>query len=287
MLDTVETLYKKILQILNNSRVKNIYNDLNKLSIDIILSVINKDYTYFVLNRCKNLDKNLIPQIYVIAEKIKQGVPFAYATQKAYFYNYDFFVNENVLIPRFDTEIMVDAVIKSLKKDGENNILDLGCGSGCIGLTLLKEVQKSKAVFVDISMEALKVVQINANKLNVAEKTMIIQSDWVKAIKVKNAFDVIVVNPPYISKNDTDIKWNVKQYEPHLALFADFDGFYNYFKIFRKIKYYMDENTCLFIEIGWKQYDKIIKIAQKYSLVLKHVHKDLQGISRILEFVKK
>ena len=287
MQETIETLNKKIFQILSCAGLDEIYSNVKKLCIDIILHVLNQNYTYFILNKDSTLNKNDIEQIYNIVNCVKSGIPFAYIINQASFYNYDFFVNENVLIPRFDTEVMVDAVIKSVKKDDEVKILDLGCGSGCIGLTIVKEIKKSKVVLVDLSLEALKVTKINSEKLDVAEKSIIIQSDWFDGVKQQNVFDVIVANPPYIAVNDLDIQWNVKQYEPNLALFAKLNGFYNYFKIFRKIKNYMDSNTSLFVEIGWKQYDTIIEIAKKYSLEMKMVHKDLKGVDRVLEFIKK
>lgn len=152
-----------------------------------------------------------------------QGEPVAYITNSRGFFGYDFYVNSCVLIPRPETELLVETILEWTKKNPKESgydLIDLGTGSGCIGLTLAKKLANSRATLVDSSAGAIEVAQKNAAQLKVEEHcAFVIESVGASVFKNKK-FDIIVSNPPYISELDESIQQNVKKYEPHQALFA-------------------------------------------------------------------
>lgn len=217
-------------------------------------------------------------------EELEQGIPVQYIVGNVNFYGYEFEVNENVLIPRFETEELVEHVINNVQVFPKKNvrILDLGTGSGCIAITLKKEFANMglnpEIVAVDISKDALLVAQKNAKKLNA--KINFIESDMFK--EVKGTFDIIVSNPPYIDFEE-QIDPKVLENEPHLALFAAHKGLYYYEQILSQAKLYLCFPSLIAFEIGEKQGKQIVKIANKYfpeaEVILK---KDLQGRDRFV-----
>lgn len=213
-------------------------------------------------------------------ERLIDGEPIQYIVGNTNFYGYDFLVNKNVLIPRFETEELVDYLIKYIKKyfDKEVSILDLGTGSGCIAITLAKELSISKVDAVDISEEALEVAKSN-NNLN-STNVNFIQSDMFSNVTKK--YDVIVSNPPYISY-DEEIMDLVKNNEPSLALYADNNGLYYYELIIKESSKYMNDNSILAFEIGSTQGRYIKKFQEKYLPNSKFILKqDMQGRDRMV-----
>ena len=192
-------------------------------------------------------------------KELKEGKPVQYIVGNVDFYDINLLVNENVLIPRFETEYLVEKTInyaKKLKKPLD--ILDIGTGTGAIAITLAKNLS-SNVLATDISEKALEVAKKNAERNNV--KVNFKQSDILKNIKGK--FDIIISNPPYIAK-DEKVDKIVKDNEPHIALYADNKGLYFYEEILKNIKPYLKEKTIIAFEIGMTQSEEITKIAQKY-----------------------
>lgn len=195
-------------------------------------------------------------------DKVRNNTPIQYVLGNVNFYGYEFIVNENVLIPRFETEELVENTIEYINKLFPNkgiNIIDLGCGSGNIGITLKKKIYKSNVTCVDISDEALLVAKENAKRLNA--DINFIKSDMLDNINTK--FNVIISNPPYISK-DEEIEDIVINNEPHLALFADDDGLYFYDKILSTCRKNLEDKFLIAFEIGMTQKDRIISLVNKY-----------------------
>lgn len=192
--------------------------------------------------------------------KLKQGIPVQYIVGNVDFYNYNFIVNENVLIPRFETELLVEKTINYIKKYFDDNvdIVDLGTGSGCIAITLSKELNISVDA-VDISDKALEVAKENNIKNN--SKVNFYLGDMLKPLNKK--YDVIISNPPYIAY-DEEIMDIVKNNEPYTALYADNEGLYYYEEIIKNCKNYIKEKALIAFEIGYKQGDKIKEFAHKY-----------------------
>lgn len=212
-------------------------------------------------------------------ERLQNGEPVQYIVGNVNFYGNEIKVNKNVLIPRFETEELVEYTISYIKKMFKEkiNIIDLGTGSGCIAITLKKKINSNVSA-IDISKEALEVARENAKKNKV--EIDFIQNDMLD--NISNKFDVIISNPPYISKNE-EIQDIVRKNEPSLALYADNEGLYYYEKIIKQAKKNLKEKFIIAFEIGYMQGDKIKKIAErnypKAEVVLK---KDLQGKDRFI-----
>lgn len=214
-------------------------------------------------------------------EALKENKPIQYVIGNVNFYGLKFIVNKNVLIPRFETEELVEQVVeytKDLNKD-KIKILDLGCGSGAIGLTLKSILKDSEVTLTDISKDALEVAKLNANNLNL--DVTFIESDWFSNVKLEQ-YDIIVSNPPYI-RTDEKIEEIVKNNEPSLALYGGVDGLDCYRKILANIKPYLNNKFLIAFEIGESQKEEIYDIVNKY---LKDIEitckKDLYGRNRMI-----
>ena len=193
-------------------------------------------------------------------QRLEHGEPVQYIVGNADFYGNKIIVNNNVLIPRFETELLVEKTIKYIKNrfNDKIDILDIGTGSGAIAITLNKLVD-SDVDAVDISSGALEVAKEN-NKINNTNVNLFVSDIF---DNVNKKYDVIISNPPYISR-DEEIMDIVKNNEPHLALYADMDGLYFYDKILKECKNYLKDNFIIAFEIGWWQADKITEIINKY-----------------------
>lgn len=193
-------------------------------------------------------------------QKLLEGYPIQYLIGYVDFYGYKINVNENVLIPRYETEYLVEKTINYSKKvfDGKLDILDLGTGSGAISIALGKKLD-SNVTGVDISDKALEVARNNALQNNI--NINFIKSDMLKNVTGK--YDIVISNPPYIDSEEK-IMDSVKKYEPHLALYAEDNGLYFYKNILSNIKPYLKEKFIIAFEIGWWQGKLIEMIAKEY-----------------------
>lgn len=226
-------------------------------------------------------------QVNLLKKEIKaleENKPLQYVIGHVNFYGHEFDIDNRVLIPRFETEELVENTVKYINKFFTNpvDIIDLGCGSGVIGLTLEKKVSTNSVDLVDISPEALEVTHKNCAKLN--SKANIIQSDMFTNIAKK--YDIIISNPPYI-KTTEEIEEIVKNNEPHLALYAGADGLDCYKKILKQASIHMKDKSLIAFEIGMTQAKDITKLAYQYlENVTIEVKKDLSGKDRMLFIFK-
>lgn len=215
---------------------------------------------------------------------LESGKPLQYVIGNVNFLGQKFIINENVLIPRFETEELVDYTIKKAKElfTEPVEIIDLGCGSGVIGLSLKNNLSTKSVDLVDISDEALKIAKENANNLGL--NVNFIHSDMWK--NINNKYDIIISNPPYI-KTTEEIEEIVKENEPHLALYAGEDGLDCYKKIFSNIKEHMKDKCLIALEIGYTQANDIIKIINDtLSDVEIEVKKDMSEKDRMIFIYK-
>lgn len=213
-------------------------------------------------------------------KQLEQGIPVQYIVGNVDFYGYEFIVNSNVLIPRFETEELVNRTIRYCQKLhlDQPKIIDLGTGSGCIAITLAKEIPNSHLTAVDISKKALKVAGQNALKNHV--NITLLESDMFD--RVTGKFDVIISNPPYIATSE-EIDKLVFDYEPHLALFAQDHGLYFYKHILKKAHQYLRIPSLIAFEIGEKQGKQIVDMAKLYfPNALIHLEQDLQKRDRFI-----
>ena len=222
-----------------------------------------------------------------IADAIKRlelGEPVQYIVGDVDFYGNILKVDKRVLIPRPETEELVEKTLKIIKEkfDKDIDILDLGTGSGCIPITLKKEVTKANVSAVDISLDALEVAKENANINNV--NINFIHSDMFSNVKGK--YDVIISNPPYI-RHDEKIMDIVKNNEPHIALYADNKGLYFYEEILKNCSKYLKEQFLIAFEIGEEQGKDIVDLANKYlSNIEITVEKDFRKLDRFVFIIR-
>ncbi|WP_068267724.1 peptide chain release factor N(5)-glutamine methyltransferase [Caviibacter abscessus] len=209
----------------------------------------------------------------------KEKVPYQYLFNEQNFYGRNFYIDKGVLIPRYDTEILVEKVIELVKPN--NTILDIGTGSGIIALTIALEVPSTKVLAVDISDKAIEISNINKEKLN-ASNVKIIKSDIFSNVSY-NTFDIIVSNPPYISNDEIKyVSTDTLLHEPMEALFAENDGLYFYYEISRQARYYLKSGGYLAFEIGFKQSKAVTEILTKLDYKDIKQYKDMNGKDRVI-----
>ncbi len=217
--------------------------------------------------------------------KIINHYPLQYITKNVNFYGYNFEIEKGVLIPRFETEELVEKTKEYILKyfPDQVEILDIGTGTGVIGITLKKQIPNSNVTLIDISQKALKKAASNAENLQV--KVNIVKSDIIKNIKDKK-FDILISNPPYLRKKEKIMKV-VKKNEPKRALYGGKDGLKYYRKILEGASKIMNEKFLIAFEIGDSQKEEILKIAnQNISDINFEVKRDLQGRERMLFIFK-
>ena len=258
---------------------------LHKDQTRLVLSTL-LDLNYLELNmHLKDIiDDEIVDKFYKCIDNIKTGKPIQYALNNVNFYGLNFFVDERVLIPRFETEELVYNTNIYLKKYFKDNskVLDLCTGSGCIGLTLKHLNPNINLTLSDLSPYALEVCDINRNNLGLNAK--IIESDLFKNIDGK--FDIIISNPPYIGEND-ELDSLVLNNEPSMALFAKNDGLEFYENILSSCEKYLNEKYLIAFEISSMKKDKIIELINKYLKDVKIITKnDMSNRDRMVFIFK-
>lgn len=256
--------------------LKNI--DDKSLKVRLILShFMNVEKNYLITHDDEELSDEIEEKYKQGIEKLSKDIPLQYITNTQEFYGMKFKINENVLIPRYDTEILIEETLK-LAKD-QDKILDMCTGSGIIAITLAKNVEKANVFACDISLEALKVAKEN-NELHNAN-VKFINSNLFENIEEKN-FDIIVSNPPYITEKEMQELENQVRKEPELALYGGVDGLDFYRKITENAKEYLKKEGLLIFEIGYKQKEDVSKILIENKFKNIKCVKDLQGLDRVI-----
>lgn len=252
-----------------------------KLKSRLLLQyVLDEPRQYIIVYDKKEITKKQQWEYFINIEKLTKGIPLQHITHRQEFMKMDFFVDENTLIPRPDTEILVEEVIKIAKQKYNPKILDLCTGSGAIAISLKKYVPNSEIIGIDISEKAIEVANKNANKLNVDVK--FIKSDLFERLK-KEKFDIIVSNPPYIKKEEIKKLSKEVQKEPELALDGGIDGLDFYRKITSQAIEYLKTESFLCFEIGYNQKNDVMQIIedqQNYKNI--YCKKDLYGYDRVI-----
>lgn len=237
-----------------------------------------------------NYDRPLIKEE---KEKIKealvkrgvQRMPLQYIFNEEYFYGYRFFVDERVLIPRPDTERLVESVLTKLKETNEPKIIDIGTGSGAIAIALAKEREDALILGVDISDGALDVAELN-KKNNNAKNVKFKKSDVFSEVSYKD-FDAVVSNPPYIDKEEyNSLSDEVRKYEPQNALTDNGDGMFFYKEISKKALSYLKKGGLLAFEAGYNQAANIAELLAANNYVNIEIIKDFNGIERVVTGIK-
>ncbi|MDC3016766.1 peptide chain release factor N(5)-glutamine methyltransferase [Candidatus Pelagibacter sp.] len=273
----LETAIKKGYQKLKKNNIRSAL-----LDSEILLSdAIHKSREYIILNSNQNID----PKEYNYFEKLVnqrlKGKPTAYLIGKKDFWKYDFEINDKVLIPRPDSEIIIDQVLKIYKNKKNINFLDIGFGSGCIILSILKERKDFRATGIDISSHALEVCKINANRLGVNKRVKLYKSNIDKFCLGK--YDLIISNPPYIKHlNLRYLEKDEVKFEPKLALDGGLDGMSEIRKIINKSSELIKKNGKLALEIAFDQKKEVKELLKKNGFYINSVIKDLANNDRCI-----
>ncbi len=269
-------LFAKALDLLKSSGIENVEYDIKAILTDTFGLDLNK----FILDMDNEFepDKDLEAKYLSRIEKRKMHIPLQYIINKQNFYGLDFYVDESVLIPRYDTENIVDRIVKDCKENKCLSVLDLCTGSGCIAVCLKKNGFE-KVYAADISDKALAVAKHNA-KLNNAD-IIFLQSDLYENFPKEIRFDIIVSNPPYISTDKiAELEMQVKDFEPKLALDGGKDGLDFYKKILKLSKDFINKSGRLYLEIGYDQAKEVVDLAKKEGYYNIQIIKDLSGRDR-------
>ncbi|MDB3888371.1 peptide chain release factor N(5)-glutamine methyltransferase [Candidatus Pelagibacter sp.] len=273
----LEIAINKAFEKLNKHNIKSAL-----LDSELLMSKALKEDREFII---LNLDKKIREKDYLYFQKLinerSKGKPIAYLTGKKYFWKYEFDINENVLIPRPDTEIIIEQVLDIYKNKNKINFLEVGTGSGCILLSILKERKDFKATGIDISGHALKVCNINAYKLGVKNRVKLFKSDIDKFLNGK--YDLIISNPPYIKKLDLKyLEKDVIKFEPKLALDGGLDGISEIRKIIKKSSELIKKGGKLILEIAFNQKKEVKQLLRNNSFYINSVIKDLAKNDRCI-----
>ena len=266
--------------------LKNNYIKTAQLDAEILIAkALGLSRDYIILNNHKDLNyKNLIDFKKLIKERSNRK-PIAYLLNKKYFWESEFYVNKNTLIPRPDTELIIEQILRLTKHKNKLNILDIGVGSGCILLTILKERKNFYGTGIDISRKSLDISKINAKNLNIQSRVKFYKSDIDKFNYGK--YDMIVSNPPYIKSCDLKyLEKDIINFEPKLALDGGLDGLSEIRKVIIKSSELIKKNGNLILEIGFDQKNKVIKLLNKEGFYINSILKDLAKNDRCIVSTK-
>ena len=257
------------------------------LDAEILMAkIMNKDRKYILLNYSNPINKNDLNDFYKLIEQRSLGNPVAYLTKKKSFWNSEFFVSNNTLIPRPDTELVVDNALKLTKQKNNINILDIGVGSGCILLSILKERKNFYGTGIDISKKCLNISKINAINLEVISRLKLYKSDVDKFNLGK--YDLVVSNPPYIKTSNLKyLERDVAKFEPKLALDGGLDGLSEIKKVIKKTSELIKKNGKFVLEIGFDQKSKVINLLKKKGFYINSTLKDFANNDRCIVSTKK
>jgi len=261
-MNTVQEILQKNYKDLLNHNIQTA-----KIDSEVILAnILNTNRINLITKQDVTLNKEQEDLYSKLVERRKHKEPVAYILNKKEFWNENYFVDKRVLIPRPETEILIELLLKKMKdKNKAYKVLDLGCGSGCLLISFLKEMRKSQGIGVDISSNALEVAKKNIELHNLNNRAKLVRLDLL-TLHTKDKFDVIFSNPPYLSSSDyAKLSEDVKNFEPKQALVGGFNGVLYYKKIIALAQSALKKNGYLALELGDRQYRTISKLLQDHS----------------------
>ena len=265
----IENILNEGIHILKKNKIAN-----PQLDSEILLSnSIKRDKKHIILNPKEVLNSEQLGKFKNLIERRKKGEPIAYLINKKEFWKDEFFVNKDVLIPRPDSELIIEQVLKIYSKDDQLQILDIGTGSGCILLSILKERSNFYGTGIDISKKSINVSKFNAKQLNLTNRVKFFHSSVDNFNNGK--YDIIVSNPPYIEQLSLKyLEKDVVNFEPKLALSGGFDGFSKIRKVINKTSNLIKKNGKFILEIGFNQKNKVIKVLKEEGFYVNKAIKD-------------
>jgi release factor glutamine methyltransferase len=256
-------------------------------------AVLGVDRTYLLTRSDERVGDDQFKEYMSMVERRGAGEPLQYITGHQEFYGLDFLVTPAVLIPRPETEFLVEAALKIIRAAGLESplIADAGTGSGCIAIALAREIRQARVIAIDISRAALDVARRNAERLGVADRIEFLEGDFLDPLAragLAGKLDLIASNPPYVSRDRPGtIQREVRDWEPHVALFGGKDGLDYYRRLIAESSRYLKPGGWIVCEIGYSQLDQVREIIDPDKLMLHFVAEDLQGIPRTLAIQRK
>lgn len=277
---TLATLRQEIEIRLNESGIEEASLDA-RLLISHIIPVTEID---FAINADQKVNSEQKKSIERLVRKREKRVPMSQIFGEKEFWSLTFKVTKDTLTPRPDSETLIEVALNEIvNKNANMSILDLGTGSGCLLLTLLSEFKNASGLGIDVSANALKVASQNAKNLCLDKRASFIKSNWFEALSETQKFDLIIANPPYIGLNEkSNLAPEVREHEPHSALFSGEDGLEDYRKIAVNISRYMSEKSFIILEIGYKQANDVRDIFKEIGFKNIKLFQDLGGRDRCL-----
>lgn len=275
-------LQKKITKILAEGGIET-----NSLDARIILKeIFNFDEKELILNSDLILSESKISKVQKIITRRLNFEPVSKIFGKRDFYNSTFSISDDVLDPRPETENIVEIANNFILEKGYESFIDLGTGSGCIILSILKENKNLTAVGVDISIDAINIAKKNSKDMKLEKRSSFVVSNWLSSIY--NSYDLIISNPPYIPSDEIiTLSKTVKNFDPLISLDGGQDGLKCYKEIAQDINRVINKNGRVILEIGYNQAYDVIKIFESKELKLLKIYNDINGLNRILTFESK
>ena len=257
------------------------------LDAEILMAkTINKDRNYILLNSSNSINKNDLNNFYKLIEQRSLGNPIAYLIKKKPFWNSEFFITKDILIPRPDTELVIENILRLTKNKSKINILDIGVGSGCIIVSILKERKNFRGTGIDLSKKCLIISRKNAIAQKVSSRLKLFKSDVDKFNLGK--YDLIVSNPPYIKTCKLKyLEKDVAEFEPRLALDGGLDGLSEIRKVIKKSSELLKKNGKFILEIAFDQKNNVINLLKKEGFYINCALKDFANNDRCIVSTKK
>ena len=275
-------LQKNITKTLLDAGIKT-----NSLDARIILKeTFNFDEKELIMNSDILISTSKINEVKKILSRRLKGEPISKIFRKRDFYDSTFLISDDVLDPRPETELIIDIANKYISENNYKSFIDLGTGSGCIILSILKENKNIKGLGLDISLNAINIAKKNSSRLELENHAMFLVSDWFSS--VKETYDLIISNPPYILSGEIGtLSKGVKNYDPLISLDGGQDGLKCYKEIAKDVNRIINKNGRVILEIGCNQAEEVIKIFEinKFKFLNKII--DINGLDRILTFESK
>ena len=275
-------------------KLKKIGNKTASLDCRLLLSQILKKTNTVFTHQEVYISQNQIIKFQNLVKKREEGQPVSRILNRRNFWKREFILNEETLDPRPDSEILIETVLEHFSDNTPLlKILDLGSGSGCLGLSLLEEYENASITFVDESKKSLKIVERNSHQFRLKGRLKYINLDWhtddwdTKLLNSadKKKFDIIVTNPPYIPSNEIKfLETEVRKYDPILALDGGYDGLDAYRSIIPKLKHLLKPDGKIFVEVAKGQENLVSKIGLQNGLLSVGYKKDLSNINRVIVF---
>lgn len=252
----------------------------------LLAHALNYSQEKLLINYDKELEQDIETRFFEFVARREEQEPIAYILGRQEFYGLEFAVNKHVLIPRPETELIIDILKEDSTRKGQNDnidILELGIGSGAVSVCLAKEILLANITAAEVSDQAIEIAQSNVSRHKVQNQVKILKSDWYSALDKGEKYDYIVSNPPYICRSEIyQMSKETIDFEPDLALYADNEGLSSYQAIIQNAKNFLKNDGKLVFEIGYSQKNMILDLLKRAGFENTSVKQDLSGLDRII-----